>query len=394
MNKNILLSTILTSMLFSAGGASSETIGRSIATVNGEAIFLQEYQSNLSSLLEQQKEEAGNRPLPEGWEAEAKKALLDQMIDEKILLQEARRRNERVPKRQVEEGIKQVKNRFKILAPGARPTKEDYERELTPQELVEFRKELKTQGISEKEFEAKIEDQLKVLRLTENEVRSHVPEPFVRGADDKEEPQTLTPQYEKEAKALYGEIEKKYNQANFKPNPEEDVDVMVATLKSRLGEMVRASNILIKSSRTDDMKKRKSALDKAKAIKADIDKGADFFELAETKSDSPGAKEGGDLGFFTRGQMIPEIEKAAFAMSVGGVSDVIESEFGYHLIKVTERRAARRLRYDDIKVDLANVIYQRRSRERFEEFVGELRKKADIKVTMDLSAVVVEKDKK
>ena len=63
--------------------------------------------------------------------------------------------------------------------------------------------------------------------------------------------------------------------------------------------------------------KRQAALEKAKAIKKELDGGADFIELAKNKSDGPGAKNGGDLGFFTRGQMTPEFEKVAFALPVG-----------------------------------------------------------------------------
>jgi parvulin-like peptidyl-prolyl isomerase len=109
--------------------------------------------------------------------------------------------------------------------------------------------------------------------------------------------------------------------------------------------------------------------------------------LAKRKSEGPGAATGGDLGFFTRGQMVPEFDKAAFDLPVGGTSDVIETKFGYHLLRVEEKRAAQKLRYDDIKMDLANYLYQRRGQERYDEFVKELRKKADVKILHDFSDV-------
>lgn len=365
----------------------AETIGKSIATVNGEAIYMAEFQNNWESILEQQKEAAGADKAPTSeWVKKNKKLLLDQMVEEKLLLQEANRKAIKVPKRQLEEGVMQVKNRFKSLSPGTKPTKEDYERDLTPQERAEFDKELKKQGITEKEFTSKIEDQLKVMRLTEDAVRANIPPPFkddrpVSGEDTERE---LSPAYERESKALYDEIEKRFNKKDFKPMPDDDIDEMTSLLRQKLGESVHARHILVKSSRSEDMKKRTAARTKAVEYKKQLDGGADFVELAKKVSDGPSAKTGGDLGFFTHGQMVPEFEKVAFSLPVGGISDVIETEFGFHIVQVEEKKAAKRLRYDDIKMDLAGYLYQKKSKDAYEKFIAELRKKADIKVLADL----------
>jgi parvulin-like peptidyl-prolyl isomerase len=82
--------------------------------------------------------------------------------------------------------------------------------------------------------------------------------------------------------------------------------------------------------------------------------------------------------------MVPEFEKAAFSLPVGGISDVIETEFGYHILMVEEKKAAKRLRYDDIKMELANYLYQKEMSDRYDAFVLDLRKKADVKVLIDL----------
>ncbi|MCA9579804.1 MAG: peptidyl-prolyl cis-trans isomerase, partial [Myxococcales bacterium] len=71
------------------------------------------------------------------------------------------------------------------------------------------------------------------------------------------------------------------------------------------------------------------------ALKAEIDGGADFAQLAQANSDCPSGRKGGDLGSFGRGQMVPEFEQAAFGMNVGDVSGIIETQFGYHIIKRT-----------------------------------------------------------
>jgi parvulin-like peptidyl-prolyl isomerase len=71
-------------------------------------------------------------------------------------------------------------------------------------------------------------------------------------------------------------------------------------------------------------------------LKAQIEGGADFAEIARANSDCPSGAQGGDLGSFGRGQMVPEFETATYAMNVGDLSDVVETSFGYHLIQRTE----------------------------------------------------------
>src|SRR5258708_11645724 len=122
-----------------------EVIGKSIALVNSDAIYLSDFENNWDALLDQQKKSGGPEDVSSEWKQKNKKLLLDQMIEEKLLLQEANKRNIKVPKRQLEEGILQVKNRFKILPQGTKPSKEDYERDLTAEEKSEFNKELKKQ---------------------------------------------------------------------------------------------------------------------------------------------------------------------------------------------------------------------------------------------------------
>lgn len=89
---------------------------------------------------------------------------------------------------------------------------------------------------------------------------------------------------------------------------------------------VRASHILV------------SSQEKAKSILEEIKKGADFAKLAKKHSECPSSKKGGDLGFFSKGRMVPEFEKAAFSLNPGEVSGPVKTEFGYHLIKVTGRK--------------------------------------------------------
>ena len=102
---------------------------------------------------------------------------------------------------------------------------------------------------------------------------------------------------------------------------------------------VRASHILLahdESAQSTATLSKEEALRKTQEIKAEIDGGGDFAALARTHSDCPSGADGGDLGSFGRDMMVPEFEDVAFALEVDATSDVVETEFGYHLIRRTE----------------------------------------------------------
>ena len=105
-----------------------------------------------------------------------------------------------------------------------------------------------------------------------------------------------------------------------------------------MAEQVRASHILLMyagSARSSATRTKDEASKQIQGLKTEIDSGADFADLAEKWSDCPSGKKGGDLGSFGRGQMVPAFEQTAFALPVGGTSGVVETEFGYHLIRRT-----------------------------------------------------------
>lgn len=103
-------------------------------------------------------------------------------------------------------------------------------------------------------------------------------------------------------------------------------------------DQVRASHILLMyqgSARSTATRSKDEALSLIKTLKAQLDDGGDFATLASQNSDCPSARSGGDLGSFGRGQMVPPFEQAAFGLEVGATSDVVETDFGYHLIQRT-----------------------------------------------------------
>lgn len=105
-----------------------------------------------------------------------------------------------------------------------------------------------------------------------------------------------------------------------------------------MADQVRASHILLMyagSSRSTATRSKDEALQEINDLKAAVDGGADFGELARENSDCPSSRDGGDLGWFGPGMMVPEFDDAAFALGVGDSSGVVETAFGYHLIQRT-----------------------------------------------------------
>jgi peptidyl-prolyl cis-trans isomerase C len=145
------------------------------------------------------------------------------------------------------------------------------------------------------------------------------------------------------------------------------------------GDSVTASHILLKvdPSDTDEAKAAKKA--RIEALQAELQGGADFAQLATENSDCPSASSGGDLGSFGRGQMVPEFEDAAFSQAVGTVGDVVETQFGYHLIKVSENTSAETLGFDEVKERITDMLYSQAQQDAVREYVDGLRENAEIK---------------
>ncbi len=148
-------------------------------------------------------------------------------------------------------------------------------------------------------------------------------------------------------------------------------------------EMVRASHILISTPQDlneEQLAAKKQAIDD---LKKQLDEGADFAELAKQHSEDPGSKDnGGDLDFFTKDRMVPEFANAAFAAEVGKVTDPVKSKFGYHLIKVTERKEAGTVSVDEAKPQIEGFLKNQKQQQQVEQLLTALKQQADIKVNL------------
>ncbi len=143
-------------------------------------------------------------------------------------------------------------------------------------------------------------------------------------------------------------------------------------------EMVRASDILIKVERSADENSKKRAREELLRLKKRVAQGEDFAEISKKFSQGPNAESGGDLGFFSRGQILKPVEDIAFSLELGQVSDVVETEYGFHLIKVTERKPAYIESFQTAKWKIERFLKQSRIYKTIEQHGEKLRKEAEI----------------
>jgi peptidyl-prolyl cis-trans isomerase C len=140
-------------------------------------------------------------------------------------------------------------------------------------------------------------------------------------------------------------------------------------------EEVHARHILFRVANPTDEKASKEAEDKVKAVIERIKKGEDFAKLANELTEDPsGRKDGGDLGYFTKDQMVPEFSTVAFKLDKGSISDPIKTQFGWHVLKVEDKRKRQPPEYDKVKPQLETFVERKAQM----ELVNKLR--ADAKI--------------
>lgn len=332
--KHLKFSVAISSFLIFYGSfLSAKVVNKTVATVNNEIVTLEDFQKKANPLIEQYQRVYKGTDAAEKMKA-LKKELLGQMVDEKLLRQEAKRQNIVATKQDIEKGINEVKKRF--------GPENDYK---------DYKEELARQGYTEKSFEKDIKEQLMVMKLIEREVKEKVGPPT-----------------EEEIKKYYDDHKDEMKQP----------------------EQVKARHILIRVDEKADMKVQSAALKRIQEVREKVKKGDDFAALAKEYSEDPGSKEnGGDLGYFSKETMVPEFSKVAFSLKPGEVSEVVKTAFGYHLIKVEEKKPAKELTLEDevpigedknvkVKDYLQNIAYQEKVEKKFAEWLKELKAKAQI----------------
>jgi peptidyl-prolyl cis-trans isomerase C len=166
-------------------------------------------------------------------------------------------------------------------------------------------------------------------------------------------------------------------EAYLKKKVEESANIGDAELKDyynknidkfKTGEQVRASHILVKSEA------------EAKDIERQLKGGAKFEDLAKKYSIDGAAPKGGDLGWFSKGSMIPDFEKVAFGLKEGETSGIVKTKFGYHIIKLTGKRPAGTRSFDEVKDQIKQALIPEKQQEVFKKLKDDLKKNAKITV--------------
>lgn len=143
-------------------------------------------------------------------------------------------------------------------------------------------------------------------------------------------------------------------------------------------ERVRASHILITVAETDTEITKEQKKAKIDDLHAQLVDGADMATLAMANSDCPSKDKGGDLGFFGRGQMVKPFEDAAFALDIGQISPVVETQFGYHVIKITEKEEAGTTAFADVEESIIDYLVDMKKQDEMNTYMTGLRDAATI----------------
>jgi peptidyl-prolyl cis-trans isomerase SurA len=317
MSKIIIILLLLNFTPLIITDALCVVIDKIVAVVNDEVITQQEINQHLLPIYDEYKKEYTGRRL-ENKMAEAKDMILDQLIDDKLILAEAKRQKIEATDKEIEIKLQEIKNRFE--------TEEQFREILARQNisLTELRDRLKSDIIKSKLVRREVGWKIAV---TPSEVRDY----YDTHIEDFTEP-----------------------------------------------EKRRVLNIVIKKTKKGRAKDETIFL--IKKIKELIEQGQDFEELAKEYSEGAHAKKGGHLGLVEKGQMIEEIDDAIFLLKVGEISDIVESSIGYHIFKVSEIILAYSIDFEVAKYEIEDLIYREKIDKNLKKLLKRLRKNAYISI--------------
>jgi peptidyl-prolyl cis-trans isomerase C len=297
---------------------------KAVVTVNGMDITEKELDEQVEMMFNRIAARTAN--LPPAFAEQAKKQFrgqaLESLIVERLLGDKIKEANIQVTDNEVDENIKK-------MCSSQNP----------PMTLDDFKARVESQGSKFDEVRQQIKKGMSYQKL-------------------------LQPQWDKQPVVTEDEARKYYteNQTDF------DVP-----------ERVRASHILIATDpNVDPNLAMAQAKAKAEGLLKQVKDGADFAELAKANSSCPSKTKGGDLGFFTKGQMVEPFDKAAFALKPGELSDIVETQYGYHIIKVTDHNDVARTSFEQAKSTIITQLTEQKRAEVAQEYFASLKSKAKI----------------
>ena len=289
------------------------------AVVNGSIITEEALSFETQRFMEQMARQ-GQVP-NEAMMPQMRENVLNRMIEEELLYQDSQAKAIKVPEDRVKTELASIKERF--------PSEKEYQDALAGI------------GMSEDALAQKITRGVAIEEL----IKTHIIQEIAVS--------------EKESRAFYDQ-----NASMFeKP------------------EQVKASHILIKTAEDATEDQKMEARKKIDDVRKKAVEGEDFAVLAKEFSEGPSNARGGDLGYFSRGQMVKPFEDVAFALKKGEISDVVETQFGYHIIIVTDHRPASVVDYETAKAQIEERLKQEKSMRQIRQYIETLREKADIQTT-------------
>lgn len=346
-----------------AAGAQAKVMASSVATVNGKPVLASDYDTYYEGVIEQYRAAAPQfleQPYAKDFLG---KEVLKELISKELLYQAADEAKIAVTDSEIDEGINEIKTRFIIDEEGKQDPKGADKR---------FTEALKKQHMTLKSYKEKIKKDISVKKLMEAQIQA-----------------TVKPVEEADVKALYANVEAamKNDEKALKKLEKEDpmklreAQLIAAKLKQLTAEQVRVGHIYLAVTPETSKEDAKKKEELAKQIKKELDEGMDFSSAVKKYTEDKAALvSGGDM-ILIKGIAPKEVDKAAFSLPVGKVSDPIKTDIGWHIIKVKEKRAETEIGYEDISRDLAQYVAQQKIQTALADYVNGLADKADIKVT-------------
>jgi peptidyl-prolyl cis-trans isomerase C len=291
-----------------------------VAIVNGTKIPASDVDRKIE-MIKKRYSEMGT-PIPQDQLAGMKEKLINNLVEQELLYQECQAQGFTVDDVAVETDFDNFKKQFK--------SEEDYQK------------------------------QIKDLNYTEDVLKSQI----------------------KKTKAIQQLIEKNVISAIVIPDSDLKAYYDSHPDEFKQPERARARHILVKVDANASEADKATARKKIEGIQAQLKKGGDFAKLATENSDCPSKKNGGDLGFFTRGQMVKPFEDAAFSLKPGGTSGIVETQFGYHIIQLEEKEPASTLTFDQAKEQLQQKLKQEKIRDALKAYIESLKNKGKVEIVM------------
>ncbi len=319
-----VISLVLAVVILSGGGSAYAGDRPLVAKVNGTGIAQDEFDRDWNAYLRNKEGGASESERTPEQITAMKKEVLDALIGRELLWQEAKKKNVSVDPKRIADEIDRSK---KALG--------------TPEE---FSKRLAESGFTEASFKDYLTKVFTIQQFIENDIAKTVA------------------------------ISDKDIHEFYVAHPE----------AMRTPEQVHARHILVKVDQNADSSTKEAAKKKIEGILKEARSGADFAELAKKYSDCPSKQQGGDLGSFQRGQMVKAFEDVAFAQTPGTLSDVVETQFGYHIIKVEEHKQASTAPEKEMSDKIRQFLKYQKMNQAVADYVKGLREKAKVEILMKL----------